>query len=51
MLLKSKLHLPFDKAEDSESDIHALVAQGNSLRKTAGDKMKLVQELEEADKK
>ena len=31
-------------------DIHALVAQGNFLQKAAGEKMKLVEELEEAEK-
>ena len=36
----------YDKAEDSESDRHALIAQGNSLRQTAGEKKKLVQDLE-----
>ena len=40
----------FDKTEDSGSDIHALVAQGNSLRKKSGEKNNLVQELEEAKK-
>ena len=30
--------------------IHALVAQGNFLQKTAGEKKKLVEELEEAEK-
>ena len=34
-----------------ELDIRTLVAQENSLRKTAGEKKKLVQELEEAEKK
>ena len=31
--------------------MRTLVAQENSLRKTAGEKKKLVQELEEAEKK
>ena len=40
----------YDKAEDSESDIHALVAQGNSLRQTAGGKRSQWKK-EEAEKK
>lgn len=39
----------YDKAKDSESDIHALVAQENSLRMTAGEKMELGKELEKAE--
>ena len=49
MLLKRKLH-PFMTVEDLESDVHALVAQWNHLRKAVGEKKKLVQELEEAEK-
>ena len=40
----------YDKAEDSQSNIHALVDQGSSLRQKTVEKKKLVQELEEAEK-
>ena len=40
----------YDLAKDSVSDVNALLAQGNSLQKTAGEKKKLVKELEEAEK-
>ena len=40
----------YDLAKDSVSDVNALLVQGNSLQKTAGEKKKLVKELEEAEK-
>ena len=40
-----------EKVEDLESDVHAQVAQWSSLPKTVGEKKKLVQELEETEKK
>ena len=40
----------YDKAEDSQSDIHGLFDQGNSLRQKAVEKKELLQELEEAEK-
>ena len=39
----------YDKAKDSESDIHALVAQKYSLRMTAWEKKELGKELEKAE--
>ena len=47
--LKKQANSAYDKAEDLESDTHALVTQGNFLQKATGEKKKLVQELEEAE--
>ena len=49
-VLKNQAAFAYDRTEDSGSDKNALVAQGTSLRKTAGGEKKLVQELKEAEK-